>query len=225
LPEIPSFGPGDFGSLPARISDQQGRVTTPDGYLISWRESGHFMAAFELVSGDSLWVRLVDAAGNVMAESRTANLLGDVQPQLNGPVLNDENTPAPGIGLLLDAPDLPAGDYILLFSHAKLGTQIGVLLPADAVQDGSATFESVQVGPQPESPTISFTPGPNGVLFSWPVGEFPFELDARSGFGPGDIWLPAVQVPQQNGENKEVLVTPGNDTQFYRLRLPAVVEP
>ena len=123
-----------------------------------------------------------------------------------------------GNSLLVDADDLPSGDYWLLFSHAELGTRIDMLLPAGAVSDGSPSIESVQGGPQPEPPTIVFNSTPNGLRLAWPVSEFNHALESRSTLGSTDEWLPLDSPPQSDGESYEVMVPPSPDNAFFRLR-------
>jgi len=214
LPEIMGFGPGDYASLPRRDFDQMGRVTTPDAYLIHWSKSGAFSAAFDLLAGDSLMLRLVDAAGMVMAESHTSNLENVHQPQLN----DDAPAPTTGTSLRLNVANLPEGDYLLLVSHAYLGTRINMLLPQGAITDGSPSIESVMAGPQPEPPTMEITKNAGDLTLSWPDGFFDFQLQTRGGLNGGVHWEAADEEPLAGEGVKSVVVDPAGDQKYFRLR-------
>jgi len=132
FPDVDEVDPN--GLDPERELDPLGRVVTPDTYLVTWR-GGDFRASVQLVRGDSIRVGLTDFEDDLLTEVKSRD-----------PVAGDNHPPGPEF-MVLSAPNLPAGDYLIQVSEGHLGSVLELILPANAISDGSRSFESHEAGP------------------------------------------------------------------------------
>lgn len=117
-----------------RALDSTGRVTTPDLYLIQWRGSDVFRAAAAIETGDSIRVSLFTPQGVELARVS----LGDPTDGAS-PIVTRDQLGRPYV--VLEAPSLPPGSYVLALSHGRPGTRLDVFLPAGATTNGATTSE------------------------------------------------------------------------------------
>ncbi|MBI2929848.1 MAG: choice-of-anchor D domain-containing protein [Verrucomicrobia bacterium] len=117
-----------------RVLDSAGRVITPDLYVIHWIGGGVFRAAAAIETGDSIRVSLFTPQGVEVARASLGDPTGGATPLITRDQLGRPY-------VVLEAPSLPPGSYVLTLSHARPGTRLEVFLPAGATANGATTSE------------------------------------------------------------------------------------
>jgi hypothetical protein len=133
----PARGPWDYAT------DAAGRITQPSETPIHWRGSGGFRLQARVPLDASMWLKLFDRNGSLLAQSATPDLIpvlgaggAALMPSLR-PATQGEET----FILELTLPQLAPDTYVLSFSHGRYQTPIELILPRDAISNHSASLE------------------------------------------------------------------------------------
>ncbi|HEU5124762.1 MAG TPA: LamG-like jellyroll fold domain-containing protein [Verrucomicrobiae bacterium] len=156
----------------------------------------------------------------------------DVAPQSS--VLTFDTVPA-GLALTLDGQTLIGSTSIT----AVAGMSRALNVPSPQLQsgtnfsfvmwsDGGAQTHRVMV-PDVDShftasfvqPDIEFSSSSEGLDLSWPQWAAPMKLEFTTNLNPPVIWSELITTPERSNGKLSVHLSPTNQNQFYRLKLPS----
>lgn len=168
----PSSGPWSY------TTDGAGRITEPTEAAIRWRGAGAFRLQARVATGASMWLKLFDRSGTLVAHSATPDLVPNgmvaAAAQNSPPFLPAVQDGAETLILELNLPQLAPDTYVLSLSYGRYHTPVELLLPRDAISDGSASLE--------DRLAVGFVPG---------------DLDGDGALTPADLQLASLFANQQ----------------------------
>lgn len=207
-----------------RELDANGLVITPDLYLVEWRGGGEFRVVAALVQGDSIRLTLLDTLGHALAVA-----------SLGGPVPASAGEPLRDVFgrryVVLGAPGLAPGNYVLALSHGRPGTLLDVFPPTGAASGALPTSEQFFAELVPsDSPPEPGLPATRPVVLSavTRTGQgVSFTLETERGVLYQIEYAESLAQPQWTvlqaveGSGQPMTVTdmPGAIERWYRVRI------